>query len=69
MAGRRARAHAASRTMLPAMASAVTQVKDPARITTPTISAVPSAANPAAYLEYRRAVPRWIPRKPVAGQP
>jgi hypothetical protein len=33
--------------MLPAMASAVTQVKDPARITTPTISAVSSAANPA----------------------
>ena len=33
--------------MLPAMASAVTQVKDPARIATPTMSVVSSAANPA----------------------
>ena len=33
--------------MLPAMASAVTQVKDPAQAVTPTISAMSSAANPA----------------------
>src|SRR5690348_3777048 len=45
--GPSARAHTATRTMLPAMASAVTQVKDPAGTVTPMISAVSSAAKPA----------------------
>ena len=64
MAGRSAFAHNATRTMLPAMASAVTQVNGPASTTIPTISATSSTANPANPATPERTQTRY--RRPSA---